>query len=500
MFHQPRSVPQSRRAFLVSASTALSVAAIGVLAACGASSTAALSGSSSAARSTGTVASSAALTSAAVSSGAATSTTAAARASGTTAAAASSGAAPGVPTPTPAPPVYGKGSTSLLFLNGLGGADGETMKGMLTNYAQENPAVSIDFETLGWPQVFAKLDATLVAGTPPELVIMHATEIPQYGSRKALQPVDDWFSKGLLPKSDWSQTILEKATWEGKILGVPLDIHDANSYVSTNVAKQLGLDPSNLPTGKDFIEAMQKFARNQKDPATATFGLNLWNSPALAVIWQFGGDVLSPDGKEVTLNAQPVQDAMQLWSDLIYKYQIAQDPSIKYTLPEAKDLDRVAVQLGASWDLNTFKHAGVGPPEVTATLLPQLGTVKKATWMNSHELTIPVGISGTKFDQAQKLIVWISNHNVDWAQSGQPPARTSAQNSPVLQQPWAWEVNAFAQATAKYGRYEVSPPGYTQIQPIWNTAINDVVNNRGTVKQILDKYTDQIKGIMAQQQ
>lgn len=512
MSRQQRPNLCSRRSFLSITTAALSVAGVGVLAACGAGSTATTGSASASAPTTsaaGTAASTQAAgttTSASTVTGALSSTaskaSAAATTSGsTTSSAAVAGAAvagAAVPTPSPAPPVFGKGKTQILFLNGLGGADGETMKGMLANYVQENPNVAINFQTLGWTEVFSKLDSTLVAGTPPEMVVMHATEIPQYGSRKALQPVDDWFAKGLLPKDDWNPTVMAKATWEGKVQGVPLDIHDCNAYVSTNVVKQLGLDPNKLPTGHDFIDAMQKFARNQKDPATATFGLNLWNLPALATIWQFGGDILSEDGKQVVFNAQPVQDALQLWSDLIYKYQIAPDPHVKYTLPEAKDLDRVAVQLGASWDYNVFKHAGVGPPEVTATLLPQLGS-KPVTWMNSHELTIPVGISGAKFDEAKKLIIWISNHNVDWAQSGQPPARTSAQNNPLLQQPWAWEVQAFGQATAKYGRYEISPPGYTQIGPIWNNAINDVVNNKGTVKEILDKYANQIKGIMAQQ-
>lgn len=486
MSAQPPSAPRTRRSLLRLAPALAGGLGVGILTACGVGATA----------TTGSTVSLASSTSATATSEMASTISAATTAAPSTLAA---GAIAGVPTPTAAPPVYGKGATKLLFLNGLGGADGETMKGMLTNYAKKNPNVSIDFQTLGWPAVFAKLDTTLVAGTPPELVVMHATEIPQYGSRKALQPVDDWFAKKLLPKEDWSQTILDKATWEGKIQGVPLDIHDCNAYVSTNMVKQVGIDPNKLPTGQNLIDALQQLSHNQKDAAKATFGVNLWNNPALAVIWQFGGDVLSADGKQVVFNSQQVQDAMQLWSDLIYKYQIAPDPSIKYSLPEAKDLDRVAIQLGASWDLNTFKHAGVGPPEVTATLLPQFGA-KPVTWMNSHELTIPVGISGTKFDEAQKLIVWISNHNVDWAQSGQPPARTSAQNSPLLQQDWAWEVRAFGQATAKYGRYEISPPGYTQIQPLWGKAISEVVANKRPVKTILDDYANQMKGVIAQQQ
>jgi ABC-type glycerol-3-phosphate transport system substrate-binding protein len=145
------------------------------------------------------------------------------------------------------------------------------MKQMLATYVKDHPTVTIEFQTLGWDDVFAKLDTLLVAGTPPELVVMHATEIPQYGSRAALQPVDDWFARKLLPKDDFSQAVLDKATWAGKILAVPLDIHDYNSYASANMIKTVGLDPSNPPVGQDFIDAAQKLSHNQKDPSRAAF-------------------------------------------------------------------------------------------------------------------------------------------------------------------------------------------------------------------------------------
>ena len=149
------------------------------------------------------------------------------------------------------------------------------------------------------------------------------------------------------------------------------------------------------------------------------------------------------------------------------------------------------------WD-DVFKKLDttLAPPQVMAGQFPQIGS-KPVVWMNSHELTIPIGISGTKFDQAQKLILWISDHNVDWAQSGQPPARLSAQNSPILQQDWAWSVRKFAEVTTKYGRYEVAPPQYTLVRNLQYKAFDEVIANKEPVKTILDDYANQIKGVQA---
>jgi multiple sugar transport system substrate-binding protein len=391
--------------------------------------------------------------------------------------------------------VFGKGGTHLLFLNGLGGADGETMKQMLGNYVKENPNVSIDFQTLGWDDVFKKLDTTLVAGTPPELVVMHATEIPQYGSRNALQPVDTWYAQKLLPKEDWSPAVLDKATYDGKIQAVPLDIHDYNCYISVDLLKQNGIDPEKQPVGQDFIDAAQKVSHQTPNSlGTATFGTSGFGSfGTMALLWQFGGDVLSPDGKEVTINSQQAQDAMQMYNDLAYKYKVYPQPGVKYG--DLTPLGRVAWRTDGSWAYNYYKDHHLAPPQVMAGQFPQIGA-KPVVWMNSHELTIPVGISGTRFDEAQKLILWISNHNVDWAQSGQPPARLSAQNSPLLKEDWAWSVRKFADVTTKYGRYEVSPPQYTQVRDLQYKAFDDVLANKKPVKTILDDYATQIKGVL----
>ena len=487
----------SRRAFLCQA--AVAALSAGLLAACGGNPTGSVGantsvGSATAAAVARAAASSATAMSSAPSSTAATSTAASASTTATTTAAAS--AAASGPTPTPGPPIFGKGSVSLLFLNGLGGADGETMKQMMASYAQQHPNVSIDFQTLSWPDVFAKLDTLLAGGTPPELVIMHVTEMPEYGNRAALQPVDDWFARKLLPKDDFSQIVMEKATWNGKVQGVPLDIHDYNSYASVDMLRQAGFDASKPPIGQDFMDMAQKLSHDPTDPAKATFGTaNFGSFGSMALLWQYGGDVLSADGTTVTFGDQPALDGMQMLNDLIYKYHVYPQPGVKYS--NLRVLGRVAYYTGGSWDLNYYKDNHIAPPEVAAAQFPQIGP-KRAVWMNSHILCIPVGVTGTKFDEAQKLILWISDHGVDWARAGHPPARISQQNSPELQQDWAWEVRVFAKVTSQWGRYEVSPPTYTQVRDLQYKAIGEVTQNKKPVKTILDDYARQITAVLAQ--
>ena len=392
--------------------------------------------------------------------------------------------------------MFGRGSTRLLFLNGWTGNDGATMRQLLATYAEQEPQVTIDFQTSDWNPMFAKLDTLLVAGTPPELVAMHATEIPEYANRSALQPVDDWFAQKLLPKEDWSQAVLNKATWNGKIQAIPLDVHCVNTFVSADMLRQAGLDPAQLPIGSQFIDVCQKLSHDQADTAKGTFGIaGLDGQGGLALLWQYDGDVLSADGKKVTFNSQQALDAMQMLSDLIYKYRVHPDPSIHFG--DLHVPGRVGYYTTGSWDYPYYANKKLQPPQVIATQFPQIGP-KPAVWMNSHELAIPVGIRGEKFAEAQKLIVWVSNHGLDWSHGGHPPARTSQQNSPVLQEDWAWSVRVFAQAAQKYGRYMVSPPRFTQVRALQFSAIDEVAKNKRPVKTILDDYAGRIQAALTQ--
>src|SRR5579859_4005260 len=129
------------------------------------------------------------------------------------------------PTPMPAtaipPAVIGNGSTKIDLWDGLTGSDGATLDSMLTEYAKENPDVSITDEEMGWNDLYAKLTASFVAGTPPDMFIFHAAEIPQYASQGLLKATDDMFDDkgGPLPAKDFAQPAFDLTKWNGTRYG-----------------------------------------------------------------------------------------------------------------------------------------------------------------------------------------------------------------------------------------------------------------------------------------
>src|SRR6185295_13325775 len=85
------------------------------------------------------------------------------------------------PTATPVPAFeLGSGGTHITFWNGLTGSDGATLVDMLQGFIKDHPEVSVTMEEIDWGILYPKLQAAFVAGTPPDVIILHSAQIPEY--------------------------------------------------------------------------------------------------------------------------------------------------------------------------------------------------------------------------------------------------------------------------------------------------------------------------------
>ena len=94
---------------------------------------------------------------------------------------------------------------------------------------------------------------------------------------------------------------------------------------------------------------------------------------------------------------------------------------------------------------------------------------------------IPTGTDEEGTMGASALIVWLSNHGLDWARSGQPPARISLQNDQVLQD--HWHTGNFGSQFQAIGRTEQQHANITEIQNAYQQEFEAVITNVKTVSE-----------------
>jgi ABC-type glycerol-3-phosphate transport system substrate-binding protein len=418
--------------------------------------------------------------------------------------------APGEPTPEPTPVLnnIGSGSKTVVFWHGLGGADGATMQEMLKTYAASKGDRTVRSETYDWGVFYQKLPTSIVAKSPPNLAIMHSWAIQQFAAQGLLQPADDiFFSTGLVPKDDFAPNLIETITIDGKTMAVPFDNHGWGLYYNTKLIQDAGLDPNNLPkNGDEFIQWALKLTtdENGKHPDESGFNPdkvkvwaihNTWQKFTMpSTMWQFGGGIISDDGKKSMFDSEGTIAAFQYWYDLMYKHFVC-PPAVPGAVGggDLMKTNSLAFWWDGSWSLNFFKD---NPDVAAVTKATRLNSLapdgKQVAKMASHMLVVPVGVEGEQLELAKDLIKWLSDNGKTWANSGQVPARLTVQKDPDVQS--IWSVKAFAEEFTSIGKTDVAHQSATEIVTTWEAAASGVL---AKVTPIKDGLTEASKAIQA---
>lgn len=393
---------------------------------------------------------------------------------------------PNAPTPEPTPVVNAFGTCDKPFRlwHGLTGSDGAVFAEMLAQYAKANPDACIESQGIPWDLFFQKYPTAVAAGTPPDLVIFHATEVNQMASQGLMQPMDDFYSTSGVGKDQFNDVLINQITVDGKTMAVPFDNHGWLNWVNTKIIKDAGLDPDNLPkNGTEFIPWAQKITTDKNgkhpneegfDPDNVVVWAIYWTWTRYTeptTMWQFGGGVVSQDGKKATLDSPESIAAIQYWHDLMYKYHVA--PPALPGLPYGGEMyqnNGIALWWEGTWTGGYMRDrpevAAITKPSFINSLAPD---GKQAVKFDAHIFSIPTGASDATKAQAYSLIKYLVQNGAYWANSGQVPALKSVQASPDVQ-----KIVSVAKAAEEFnaiGRTDFPSKSFIEIQTAYETAV-----------------------------
>jgi len=412
--------------------------------------------------------------------------------------------------PTAVVNAFGTCDRPLKLMHGLTGTDGAVFATLLEQFAKENPDICISSEGFAWDTFFQKYPTAVAAGTPPDMVIFHAAESQQMASQGLMIPMDDMFSDGTLNKGDYNSSLMDQLTTDGKIMAVPFDNHGWLLWYNTKLISDAGLDPENLPkNGTEFIEWAQKLTTdvNGKHPTESGFdkdNVQVWAMeytwPRYTIpttMWQFGGAVVSPDGKTATLDSAESIAAVQYWHDLMYKYYVA-PPAVpgKMWAGDLYKVNRLVFMWEGTWTqgfmLDNPDVAAITKTAYVNSLAPD---GKQAVKFDSHIMSIPTGVDQAGIDKAKVLIAWLAKNGASWSTSGQVPAMFAVQEDPVVQSHPS--VAMAAKEFKDIGRTDTSSKYFVEIQTAWETAVgNALATADADVATELKKGNEAIQAIL----
>jgi ABC-type glycerol-3-phosphate transport system substrate-binding protein len=411
------------------------------------------------------------------------------------------------PEPTAIVSDLGTGGLKISFWNGLTGSDGTTLNAMLAQFVEENPDVSVTTEIIPWGTLYTKLQAAFVAGQPPDLFVLHASEIPQFYSYGALMDLSSWYTTGggSIPAEDFAQPGFGGAFVDGVPYGVPLDNHGRGTWINVDLFEAAGVsseDADQPANYEELVEMLQKLTldANGNNAASPDFdpeNVVQWGTAIEwayvefeSYLWGNGGSIISEDGKTATINSEEGVDALQKMYDMIYTYHVAPPPA-GFDSWQGFSTGVVAALPTGSW----FRNFAVEQTDINSKVWSVFPVGKeRAAWFGSHVFMVPSTASGEKLEAAKKLIEWVTEHQVDWAASGQVPARISAQQA---LDPENYPTNIYLGADfQKFGRMEVVTPVILELQAAIDPELSAALNGQKTPKEALDAAAERMQQVL----
>jgi multiple sugar transport system substrate-binding protein len=315
------------------------------------------------------------------------------------------------------------------FWNLFGGGDGARLTDMQSEFVSSNPAIELESTTLTWgAPYYTKLSMSTVGGRPPEVAVMHQTRLGAYAPANLLEPLDpDMLAEYDLGTDRFQPEVLESAKYRGEIFTIPLDTHPQVMFYNTDIAEKAGLLDANgdLKTieGTDGVIDAFKKAKEVTGEQGVSFapvdGAVPWRI-FYTLYGQLGGKLLSPDAKEVILDQEKAETAVEFLVELTVGEELT---------PASQDYPAAVAQFqsgnagfhwNGEWEVTTFEAA-----EMPFSIVPFPAIFGNNTVQaDRHTFVIPKGVAQDRrrMDAALTFVSSMMKNSFIWAQGGHIPA------------------------------------------------------------------------------
>lgn len=379
--------------------------------------------------------------------------------------------------------------TTITFWHGLTGGDGtEQMTNIIDRYNAENQdGIRVEQTPIpSWDEVFSKWVLAAASGRPPDVVMYHPSELPEFAARKVTAPIDELVQRVGFDFVGVNETVLQSCRWEDQLYAVPNDTHQLGLYFNADLAEEAGLDPNRPPSTRDeFLDWARRLTVRDGDNVSQ-YGLSMPSEGAVprwtwySLLHQNGGRFLDDQGKSA-VDSPESAEALQFLVDLIHSERVAPEGAGGGADPVAAK--QVAMWFVGPWEVTERRRQGI---RLGTAPMPTIGR-QAATWTNSHCQSISRQDDDARYEPSVRFMKWLYDHYYLLAREiGLIPVSPAALTSPEFTQDERYPL--YAPFIDQPLVYEPSLTQYTSIfsfekpTPL-STSLQEALTRRKTVEE-----------------
>ncbi|NWQ39700.1 sugar ABC transporter substrate-binding protein [Bacillus sp. EB106-08-02-XG196] len=353
---------------------------------------------------------------------------------------------------------------------------------MIAAFEAKHPTIKINMQSMHWGNEYElRLRTELAAGNHPDIMAIDSPNLALYANSGSLLSMDSFMKKeGNI--DDIPEGVLKGLTYKDEIYLAPIVESSIALFYNMNLFREAGIPfPSGNPDHPLTWEEVLEIAKKINNPAKGVTGIdpaqgfNVGEGPAyfkMPILWQFGADVISPDGSTAQgyLNSPEALEALQFYQDLYRKHGVA---SVEMP-PTPFETDKLGMTVLGSWAISELQQTpgfvlgedyGVAPlPKGKHQVVPNGGWALGISSKTKHPEEAWEFVKFATGYEGSKLFVEIS---------GDLPARYSvAKEFSELNE---YPKNIFVQQDQNYSKNRPVTPAY----PVISEAVKDLFEEVG---------------------
>jgi multiple sugar transport system substrate-binding protein len=256
------------------------------------------------------------------------------------------------------------GQTEIAVWHGYQDTEGEVFKGLIDQYNKDHPDVKVNELYSSNDLVLQKVLTAVRGNTAPDVAYMFGSWSPNIAKIPQLVNMSDEVSQPDWKWTDFYPAEREAATVGDKIVGVPALVDNLAIVYNKKLFADAGVaPPSPNWTWDDFRAAAAKLT----DPAKGQYG---WLIPAdgsedtvwhyVPMLWEAGGDILTPDGQTAAFNSEAGVKALTTLQQMAVDDKSLYLDTTNENGPKLMNSGKVAMLVTGPWDLSSLSDIEYG--------------------------------------------------------------------------------------------------------------------------------------------
>lgn len=367
----------------------------------------------------------------------------------------------------------------------------EVFEDLIAQYEEDNPNITIDYQTIPNSDFGTKMLTALSNGSGPDIINMDDAALRgEYIPKGLLSPVE--------PEALGAASVDEVVdryvpgglagamSEDGELYGLPSEYNGTALAINVQHFQDAGLDPetTSLETWEDLAAVGQQLVAAGHEQAFGFLYLHsLWYMKQYqTLLHQVDGSIA--DGDEGRLDSPEAQEVLQLWADLAVGPNAVSDPnaSSREATTPFQDL-ATGVQSMAivhPWSMQQIQETN---PDVYEQLrvvpLPQMNPAEPASRVDAYYFA--VNNASTQKTEAWRFIQFLADHPEDFLEGANfvQPVVGWGESDAAQQIPF---IDVWSEAY-DVGRFDQVTPYYTEVQDVVQKMVNDVVFDGVSVEE-----------------